>query len=186
MDHQCSPILFCLLCWCTILNKNTTYSIGFIINISDHVSNQRLYLKVMLRCANIYHNQSVKPCIKNCLNLLISDIAFTDALTYIDHLYLIFQKDWRHFFPWKKKCTKNIAEQKVWLNASRERYQASVLFIAFIDSFAIHIAALYTRYKAVVKHTHKTYYRRVLIQRGHCKGYFSTDVTHVKLKNKFT
>lgn len=106
LDHQCSPILFCLLCWCTILNKNTTYSFGFIINISDHVSNQRLYLKVMLRCTNIYHNQSVKPCIKNCLNLLISDIAFTDALTYIDHLYLIFQKDWRHFFPWKKNAQK--------------------------------------------------------------------------------
>lgn len=108
LDHQCSPILFCLLCWCTILNKNTTYSIGFIINISDHVSNQRLYLKVMLRCAKIqaYHNQSVKPCIKNCLNLLIFDIVFTDALTYNDHLYLIFQNDWRHFFPVKKKCTK--------------------------------------------------------------------------------
>lgn len=85
---------------------------------------------------------------------MIFDIVFTDALTYNDHLYLIFQNDWRHFFPVKKNVQKNIAEQKVWLNASRERYQASVLFIAFIDSFAIHIAALYTRYKAVVKHTH--------------------------------
>lgn len=108
LDHQCSPILFCLLCWCTILNKNTTYSIGFIINISDHVSNQRLYLKVMLRCANIYHNQSVKPCIKNCLNLLISDIAFTDALTYIDHLYSIYFKTTKGIFSRKvQKISRN-------------------------------------------------------------------------------
>lgn len=166
------------------MKKKSTFSIGFIMYISDHISNQRHYYKVMLRCARMYHSQIEKPSIKNCHKLIDFRHCFTDALAYIDHLYLIFQNEWRHFS--REKMYKKYRGTEVWLYASRECYQVSVLFIAFIDSFAIHITALYTRSKAVVKHTHKTYYRRVLIQRGHCKGYFPTDVTHVKLKNKFT
>lgn len=62
----------------------------------------------MLRCAKIqaYHNQSVKPCIKNCLNLLIFDIVFADALTYNDHLYLYFKTTEGIFSPLKKMYKK--------------------------------------------------------------------------------
>lgn len=78
--------------------------------ISDHISNQRHYLKVMLRCARMYHSQIEKPSIKNCHKLIDFRHCFTDALAYIDHLYLIFQTN-EGIFP-VKKCTKNIAEQK--------------------------------------------------------------------------
>lgn len=154
------------------------------MNISDHISNQRHYLKVMLRCARMYHSQIEKPSIKNCHKLIDFRHCFYRCVSLYRSSVFNISKRMKAFFPWKN--VQKISRNRSWLYASRECYQASVLFIAFIDSFAIHITALYTRSKAVVKHTHKTYYRRVLIQRGHCKGYFPTDVTHVKLKNKFT
>lgn len=93
------------------MKKKSTFSIGFIMNISDHISNQRHYLKVMLRCARMYQSQIEKPSIKNCHKLNDFRHCFYRCVSLYRSSVFNISKGLKAFFPWKK-CTKNIAEQK--------------------------------------------------------------------------
>lgn len=93
------------------MKKKSTFSIGFTMNISDHISNQRHYLKVMLRCARMYHSQIEKTSIKNCHKLNDFRHCFYRCVSLYRSSVFNISKRLKAFFPWKK-CTKNIAEQK--------------------------------------------------------------------------
>lgn len=81
----------------------------YCMNISDHISNQRHYLKVMLRCARMYQSQIEKPSIKNCHKLIDFRHCFYRCVSLYRSSVFNISKRLKAFFPWKnvQKISRN-------------------------------------------------------------------------------
>lgn len=137
------------------MKKKSTFSIGFTMNISDHISNQRHYLKVMLRCARMYHSQIEKPSIKNCHKLNDFRHCFYRCVSLYRSSVFNISKRLKAFFPWK-----NV--QKISRNRSLTLCIQRVLSVYYSLPLLIRLQYTLPLYIPVLKQLLSTHTKRII------------------------